>query len=128
MKKVRWELEEAVALFDAYVKNGKRLGVPKNVLESLNRIYNRRAQVLGLDVDEKFRNIAGLNMQLAGIHYVVTNGEEGLANAGKIFYEVNDLYEHAQEQYEKVLEAFYEKYGCQYCFCRGDSVMDIRQM
>lgn len=112
MKKVRWELEEAVALFDAYVKNGKRLGVPKNVLEALNRIYNRRAQVLGLDVDEKFRNIAGLNMQLAGIHYVVTDGEEGLANAGKIFYEVNDLYEQDQEQYEKVLESFYEKYEC----------------
>lgn len=63
-------------------------------------------------MDEKFRNIAGLNMQLAGNHYVVTDGEEGLANAGKIFYEANDLYEHDREQYEKVLESFYEKYDC----------------
>lgn len=38
MKRIRWQLEEAVALYDVYVKNGRKLVVPKEKLEYLNHI------------------------------------------------------------------------------------------
>ena len=36
MIKVHWELEEAVALFDIYFKNGECLNVSENILVTYN--------------------------------------------------------------------------------------------
>ena len=47
-------------------KNGSKLNVPKKQLE-LSRVYCNRAKILGLRVDDKFRNLAGLKLQLIGI-------------------------------------------------------------
>lgn len=44
MIKVRWELEEAVALFDIYFKNGGNLNVPEDILVNLRDVYIKRAQ------------------------------------------------------------------------------------
>ena len=71
MKRVKWEMEEAVALYSLYKKYG--FPIPKEELIRLSFALNRRAEILGLDKDEKFRNISGLDMQSACIQYVDTN-------------------------------------------------------
>ena len=90
--KVKWELEEAVALFDLYFRFGRCLNVPKDEIKNLSFIYIKRAKRLGLHIDDKFRNEAGLSIQLACVHYVVTNGAEGMSNASKLFYDTYKLY------------------------------------
>ena len=110
MIRVRWELEEAVVLLDAYLKNGSTLSVPEEKLSRLTALYQERARQLGYTVDEKFRNKAGLNMQLAGLHYVVTDGAEGLSNVSKIFYKAYDLYRDDPERFQKIKDEFYRKY------------------
>ncbi len=79
MKKIKWDQEEAVALLDLYFQH-KSLPIPKAEVQSLSVALKLRGKKLGIFADEKFRNIAGLNMQLACIHYVVTDGNEGLSN------------------------------------------------
>ena len=74
MIRVRWELEEAVALMDLYFRCGATLSVPNDELLKLSQIYRDRANILGLNVDDKFRNLSGMKMQLGCIHYVVTDG------------------------------------------------------
>ena len=56
MIRVRWELEEAVALMNLYFRYGATLGVPNDELLKLSQIYRNRANILGLNVDDKFRN------------------------------------------------------------------------
>ena len=56
MIRVQWELEEAVALFDVYFKNGASLSIPEEKLSEISKAYHNRANQLGLVVDEKFRN------------------------------------------------------------------------
>ena len=55
MIRVQWELEEAVALFDVYFKNGASLSIPEEKLSEISKAYHNRANQLGLVVDEKFR-------------------------------------------------------------------------
>lgn len=52
MIRVRWELEEAVALMNLYFRYGATLGVPNDELLKLSQIYRNRANILGLNVDD----------------------------------------------------------------------------
>ncbi len=110
MRRIHWDLEEAVALYDLYFKSGQTLSVDKNKLEQLSEILNRRAQLKGWIVDNKFRNVTGLSMQIATIHYIVTGGKEGLKNSSKIFREAYDLYRNNPMKFNDILEIFYAKY------------------
>lgn len=85
MKRVCWNLEEAVALFDLYLSVGKHLDIPEKDVARLSQILIVRGQQLGWNIDEKFRNISGLRLQLACIHFVVTNGTEGMAMQASCF-------------------------------------------
>ena len=49
-------------------------------------------------------------MQLACIHFVVTNGAEGMSNASKLFYDTYELIQNKPEKFEAILEGFYRKY------------------
>ena len=44
MIKVQWELEEAVALFDIYFKNGGSLNISEDILGNMTEMYIKRAK------------------------------------------------------------------------------------
>ena len=110
MKRINWDLEEAVALYDLYFKSGQTLSIDKDKLKQLSEILNKRAKLKGWIVDDKFRNVTGLSMQVATIHYIVTGGKEGLKNSSKIFREVYDLYKEDLEKFDRIVKEFYLKY------------------
>lgn len=111
MNRIKWELEEAVVLFELYFGEGQTLSVPIEKLEHLSRLFFNRACTLGLEVDEKYRNVSGLKLQLACVHYVVTGGRSGMANVSKLFCDTYDLYLNDKDRYNAVLNAFHAKYG-----------------
>lgn len=110
MIRVRWELEEAVALMDLYFRYGATLSVPSDELLKLSQIYRNRANILGLNVDDKFRNLSGMKMQLGCIHYVVTGGKEGMSGASNLFYKTYDLYKNNPCEFQNVCKKFYAAY------------------
>lgn len=44
------------------------------------------------------------------IHYVVTDGKEGMSGASKLFYQTYDLYKNNPENFQKICNHFYDKY------------------
>lgn len=111
MIKVNWDLEEAVVLFDVYFNSGSTMNVEDAILIELSNKYKKRAKEKELVVDEKFRNLAGLKMQIGCIHYVVTDGREGLSNASKLFYDTYKLYKSNPRIFHEIAEDFYCKYA-----------------
>lgn len=111
VNRIPWDLEEAVALYDLYFRNGQSISPPMNELHQLSVQLNRRANILGIKADEKFRNISGLKLQLGCIQYVVTGGKQGMSNANKLFYKVFDLYKDDPDRYNSILKEFREKYS-----------------
>ena len=111
MIRVKWDLEEAVALCDLYIKSGCSLNIEKNKLEELSVVLNKRAGIKGIVVDDKFRNVSGLSMQIGCIHYVATEGKEGFSNASKFFYEAYELFESNPSKFNLIVDDFYKQYS-----------------
>lgn len=111
MLKINWELEEAVALFDLYIKNNAGMNIPDEKLLWLSEIYQNRARCMGLIVDSKFRNLPGLRLQLGCVHYVVTSGREGMSNVSQIFYKAYDLHKTDPKRFRQIADEFYQKYA-----------------
>ena len=110
MIRVPWELEEAVVLMDLYFKHGSTLSIPNDELLNLSNLYRNRATMLGIHVDDKFRNLSGMKMQLGCIHYVVTGGKEGMSGASRLFYQTYDLYRDDPKLFKYICNEFYDKY------------------
>lgn len=80
MIKIKWSIEEAVALFDLFKSYENYRDIPDSEIDELSRVLRHRAELLGLKIDEKYRNEAGLRMQLECIQYIVSDGAEGIKN------------------------------------------------
>lgn len=109
--RIKWDVEEAIALFDLYFTLPDDSDLKEKKIAELSKIYNNRARILGLEVDEKFRNKAGIKMQLACIQYVVTNGKYGLSDASELFYQTHKLYKEYPQMFHLILHEFYRKYS-----------------
>ena len=66
--------------------------------------------MLGIAVDEKYRNLAGLRLQLGCVHYVVTDGAEGMSSVSHLFRETCELYQTDPVRFRQIRDEFYEKY------------------
>ena len=109
MRRVKWDLEESIVLFDLYFRYGQTLSIPIDEIRKISNLLNKRAEILGIEKTETFRNVAGIRMQLACIHYVVTDGKEGFSGASNLFYDTYELYKHNFQLFQKVLKEFHLK-------------------
>lgn len=111
MVRVKWDIEELVALADIYIHSkGKTQNEIKDELESLSIGLNHRADQLGIIHDNKYRNMNGMNMTHQNIIFVMTNGQQGLSSANKLMYEVAKMVTEKPEIFELILEQFNHKY------------------
>lgn len=111
MIRVKWTLEESVVLIDFYFKHNEATHPSKEELERLSSIYNNRADKLKIAHDDKYRNIAGLSMQLACILYVVTDGQAGFSSASRVHYDAYKIYQNDKAKFDAIVKEFYEKYA-----------------
>ena len=111
MKKINWHVEEAVALYALYFRYPKYTNISKDEMLELSEILKLRAKILNYNVSDKYRNLEGISKQLGNIHYVVTDGKEGLKNTSKIFYETFELYKKFPKIFDRILKEFYDKYN-----------------
>lgn len=110
MKRIKWDLEESVLLFDLYFKYGQTLSIPLFEIENMSNKLNKRADILGVEKTETYRNTAGIRMQLGCIHYVVTNGREGFSGASKLFYDTYKLYVEDKNKFNQLLKMVENKF------------------
>lgn len=111
MKRIKWAPEEAVAIVDLYFRFADGMVADLNAeLIELSRTLNRRADILGIAHDGKFRNLNGMKCIFQNVRYLATDGEVGLSNASKLHSDTVDLYFNDRETFNAILENFREKY------------------
>ena len=111
MIKVQWDEEEFVALIDIY----KRSGIMTNTevikeLENLSELLNKRAQILKIPHDEKYRNLNGLKIMFQNVVYIATNGEQGMSSTSSAMRKTYLLSQSSPETFNQILSDFQEKY------------------
>ena len=114
MIKANWEIEEAVMLVDLYYSNKDTSSYKlRENVERLSSLLRKRAEILDMNIDDKFRNIEGIIMKLENLRYLDTNGMKGLSNYSKIDEEAFLLRKNKPEEFTKIIGEFCNKYaGC----------------
>lgn len=111
MIKVNWDVEELVALIDIYRKSeGKTVEQIESELQLLSETLMRRADKLGIEHDEKFRNYNGIKMMFQNVVYVATDGQKGLSATSFPMRKVYEMLSTSPEVFDLILVEFEKRY------------------
>ena len=111
MIKVGWDVEELVALIDVYRKSeSKSAEQIEAELSALSNAFAARARRLGIDHDEKYRNLNGMKMMFQNVVFIASNGEHGMSAASSSMKKVYELLITSPEVFELILEEFTKRY------------------
>lgn len=111
MIKVKWDVEELVALCDICRTRFNK--TPKEIddeLIVLSKTLILRANQLGIVHDERFRNVNGMRLMYQNMLYVATNGEQGLSSTSANMRKVYQLSQEMPDVFDTILEEFNRKY------------------
>jgi hypothetical protein len=103
-EKIMWSREEAVILLDALIQVVEGNIDRKSAIAAVSLELRTRAQKNGWIIDEVFRNVNGITLQMSSMEYVLTDGASGIKHPTKLFREVVDLYKHDKAEYLKILK------------------------
>lgn len=111
MIRVNWDIEEAIALVSLYHRttNKSKQEIEEELL-LLSSKLKKRADLLKIEYDEKFRNLNGMKMIYQNITFVATGGEKGMSDASKVLYVAGDLYKTKADAFDLILEEFLTRY------------------
>lgn len=105
-------MEESLLLIDLYLKTKDVSSqIKEPLIMNFSLFLNKRATLLGYETDEKFRNIAGIKLQLQNITYLITNGQKGLPCSTKMFVEAVKLYNCDKAAFQSSLSGVFDKYN-----------------
>ncbi len=111
MVKVNWDVEDLVALVDVYRKSqGKTMEQIELELLALSKAFLVRAERLGIEHDEKYRNMNGMKMMFQNVVYIATNGESGMSSVSSSMRKVYDMLASSPEVFELILKEFIQRY------------------
>ena len=111
MIKVSWDVEELVALIDVYRNSMEKSSEEiENELLALSKAFVERAKRLGIEHDEKYRNMNGMKMMFQNVVFVASNGDRGMSAASSSMKKVFDMMSSSPEVFELILLEFTKRY------------------
>ena len=111
MIRVEWDLEEMVALVDLYIRTKNAKSSVRNFLiDQLSIKLCRRAEILHIPHDERYRNRNGLMMMLMNLRSIDTNGSSGLGSTSKLMCDVWEMHHSDKVRFQKILYEFKQRY------------------
>lgn len=108
--RVVWNKFEAALLVDAYVRVSTGEVVRNDAVSQLSKRLRNRMIINGIDINERYRNENGVNLQMAAVEYIMTDGDKGIASPNKLFSDVVDMYFGQHEEYLQLLDEALAKY------------------
>ncbi len=104
-QRVPWDMSEAVIMLNALISVREGRMSRKDAIEAVSSELRVRAKRNGIEVDDIFRNVNGITLQMSTMEYILTDGEKGLKKSSmpKLFQDVVAMYRNDRATYEKTL-------------------------
>ncbi|MBR3622337.1 MAG: DUF4357 domain-containing protein [Selenomonadaceae bacterium] len=100
-----FDLYEQVKLVDTYMKiKDKPRDVWQPYIRQLSTIYRKYAMSRGIDIDEQYRNVIGITMQMQCFDYVFTQGKHGMKNHISWMKDILDFFKKTPLKFDDLLE------------------------
>lgn len=106
-QRVPWDMSEAVIMLNTLISSHEGKMSRKEAIESVSSELRARAKRNGVEVNEIFRNVNGITLQMSIMEYILTNGEKGMKKSPipKLFQDAVVMYRTDRATYEKTLRA-----------------------
>lgn len=101
--RIPWDEQETALLIDAYLRVKNKELSQREAVKEVSFLLRRRAILSGLEIDEVFRNINGITMQMKIIGGLVDERPSGLHSATKMFNDMVALYKNDPAVFYKIL-------------------------
>ena len=112
--RIPFDKYERVLLIDTYMKIKAR---PKSEwqaeIRKLSDLYRKYAVLRGIEIDDQYRNVAGINMQIQDCVYIATSGRSGLSGGAAWMRNFMELYDTDQEAFQLILREAEERMNVQ---------------
>ena len=108
--RVVWNKFEATLLVDTYEKVARGELVRKVAIAKLSKRLRYRKIMNGIEVNEKYRNENGIQLQLSIMENILTHGEKGLASRSRLFEDVAQLATENRDEYTELLHEALQMY------------------
>lgn len=104
-QRVPWDMSEAVIMLNALISAREGRMSRKDAIEVVSSELRARAKRNGIEVDDIFRNVNGITLQMSMMEYILTDGEKGMkkSSMSKLFQDVVAMYRNDRATYEKTL-------------------------
>lgn len=101
--RISWDRYEVALLFDTYKRITKGSDINEEAAK-LSQALRGLAIRKGISIDETYRNVNGMKMQLANVQYLFTDGRKGLSGASAGIRQMYVLYKTNQKKYQAILK------------------------
>ena len=104
-QRVPWDMSEAVIMLNALIAAREGRMSRKDAIVAVSSELRSRAKRNGIEVDDIFRNVNGITLQMSTMEYILTDGEKGMKKSSmpKLFQEAVAMYRSERATYEKTL-------------------------
>lgn len=101
-KRIVWDQYETALLIDTFWEIEKSPGRKQELIKGLSKALRQKALNSGLTVDEKFRNVNGITMQLSPIAHAFFPDRPSLTSS-MMFNQMVELYKNDRESFDRTL-------------------------
>lgn len=101
--RIPWDEQETALLIDAYLRVKNKELSQQEAIKEVSSLLRRRAILSGIEIDDVFRNINGITMQMKIIGGLIDERPSGLHSATKMFNDMVVLYKSNQTAFYKIL-------------------------
>lgn len=100
--RIPWDKQETALLIDAYLKVKNKELFQQEAIKEVSTLLRRRAVLLGIEIDEIFRNENGISMQMNIVGSLIDEKPSGL-HVTKMFTDMVALYKTRRSEFDEIL-------------------------
>lgn len=101
--RVPWDKQETALLIDAYLRVKNEELSQQEAIKEVSSLLRRRAILSGMEIDDVFRNINGITMQMKIISSLIDDRPSSLHSATKMFNDMVALYKSDPAAFYEIL-------------------------
>lgn len=102
-QRIPWDKQETALLIDAYLRVKKKELSQQEAVKEVSTLLRHRAIRSGMEIDDVFRNINGITMQMKIIGGLVDDRPSSLHSATKMFNDMVALYKSNPAAFHEIL-------------------------
>ena len=102
--RIPWNMHEAAVLLQGLLDIRANKVTRAEVVANISSRLRSLAVQSGYVIDEKFRNVSGIDLQMLHLEYALTNGKTGISPAYNWQHKIIEIFRENPTEYKKLLE------------------------